>query len=111
MAQQISTNTFGVAKWIVSANTALGTHTTITAATAAASSGDTILLRDLAFTEDVAMKAGVNYTALPGSFRKSYLSCIRQMDIFKCRSVSLSNINLITTIQIIFYLLQDQQQV
>lgn len=62
--QSISTNTFGVAKWVVSADATQGTHTTISAATTSASAGDTIFIRDGTFTENVALKTGVSYVAL-----------------------------------------------
>lgn len=66
MVQQISTNTFGVAKWVVSPDATQGTHTTLTAAIASASSGDTILVRDGTYTEDWTGKAGVTVVALNG---------------------------------------------
>lgn len=59
MTQQISTNTFGVAKWVVSADATQGTHTTIASAITSASSGDTIFIRDGTYTEDFTAKAGV----------------------------------------------------
>lgn len=62
-SQQISTNTFGVAKWIVSANATLGTHTTIATAITSASSGDTIWIREGTYTENLTLKAGVNLAA------------------------------------------------
>jgi len=52
MAQQISTNTFGVSKWVVSADATQGTHTTIAGAIAAASTGDTSYIRDGTYRED-----------------------------------------------------------
>lgn len=61
MTQSISTNTFGVAKWVVSADATQGTHTTIAAATTSAASGDTIYIRDGAYTENITGKAGLNY--------------------------------------------------
>ncbi len=63
MAQQLSTNTFGVAKWVVSADATQGTHTTIGAAITSASSGDTIYIRDGSYTENLTLKAGVNLAA------------------------------------------------
>lgn len=63
MTQQLSTNTFGCAKWIVSADPTQGTHTTISSAIASASSGDTIFIRPGTYTEDPTLKAGVNLTA------------------------------------------------
>jgi hypothetical protein len=61
--QQLSTNTFAVEKWIVSPTASDGTHTTIGAALASASSGDTILIRPGQYTENLTLKAGVNLTA------------------------------------------------
>ncbi len=64
MAQQIiSSNTFTTAKWIVSATSSDGTHTTIASALTSASSGDTIFIRTGTFTENITLKAGVNLTA------------------------------------------------
>lgn len=63
MAQQLSTNTFGVAKWIVSSSASQGTHTTIAAAIASASSGDDIFIRPGTYTENLTLKAGVNLVA------------------------------------------------
>lgn len=64
MAQQIlSTNTFTTAKWIVSATSSDGTHTTIATALTSASSGDTIFIRPGTYTENITLKAGVNLTA------------------------------------------------
>lgn len=63
MAQQLSTNTFGTAKWIVSATVTDGTHTTIGAALTSASSGDTIFIRPGTYTENPTLKAGVNLSA------------------------------------------------
>lgn len=63
MAQSISTNTFGVAKWVVSPDATQGTHTTISAALADASSGDTIWVRDGTYTENITGKDGVTIQA------------------------------------------------
>jgi hypothetical protein len=63
MAQQLSTNTFTTAKWIVSATSSDGTHTTIASALTSASSGDTIFIRPGTYTENLTLKAGVNLTA------------------------------------------------
>lgn len=61
--QQLSTNTFCEAKWVVDATAGQGTHTTIAAALTAASSGDTIFIRPGTYTENITLKAGVNLTA------------------------------------------------
>lgn len=58
--QSLSTNTFGVAKWVVSADATQGTHTTIAAAITSASSGDTIWVRDGTYIENLTLKAGVS---------------------------------------------------
>jgi hypothetical protein len=63
MTQQLSTNTFTVAKWVVSADPTQGTHTTIAAALTSASSGDTIMIRDGTYTENPTLKAGVDLVA------------------------------------------------
>lgn len=63
MVQQLSTNTFGTAKWIVSPTASDGTHTTIASALTSASSGDTIFIRPGTFTENISLKAGVNLCA------------------------------------------------
>lgn len=65
MPQTIPTGTFGVAKWVVSADATQGTHTTIGAALTSASSGDTIYIRTGTYTENPTLKAGVNLCALP----------------------------------------------
>jgi len=65
MVQQLSTNTFGSAKWIVSSDATQGTHTTIASAITSASSGDTIFIRPGTYTENLTLKAGVNLTAFP----------------------------------------------
>lgn len=63
MVQQLGTNTFTTAKWIVSATASDGTHTTIAAALTSASSGDTIFIRPGTYTENITLKAGVNLTS------------------------------------------------
>lgn len=63
MVQQLSTNTFGCAKWIVSTDATQGTHTTISSALTSASSGDTIFIRPGTYTENPTLKAGVNLAA------------------------------------------------
>lgn len=60
MVQQLGSNTFGTAKWIVSDTASNGTHTTITDALADAVSGDTIFIRPGTYIENLTLKAGVN---------------------------------------------------
>lgn len=59
----LSTNNYGPAKFIVSANAYEGTHTTIASALTASSSGDTIFIRPGTYTENLTLKAGVNLAA------------------------------------------------
>ncbi|SRR6266851_768402 len=59
----VSTDNYGPAKFIVSANSYEGTHTTIAAALTSASSGDTIFIRPGTYTENPTLKAGVNLVA------------------------------------------------
>jgi hypothetical protein len=63
VVQQLSTNNFGPAKWVVNPIAYLGTHTTISAAIASASSGDTIFIMPGTYTENPTLKPGVNLTA------------------------------------------------
>lgn len=60
-----SINNYGVAKWIVDPVSGQGTHTTIGAALAAASPGDTIFIRANAnpYIEDLTLVAGINLTS------------------------------------------------
>ena len=60
MPQNVSTNTWGVAKWVVSADATQGTHTTIQAAINSASSGDIIFVRSGSYNENLTLKAGVD---------------------------------------------------
>ena len=60
MVQQLSTNTFGCARFIVDPVASQGTHTTITAALASAVAGQTIFVRPGVYTENLPLKAGVN---------------------------------------------------
>lgn len=67
MPQQVSTNTFGVAKWVVSANPTQGTHTTIQGAINSSVSGDTVWVRDGTYTEDLTLIPGITISAAEGS--------------------------------------------
>lgn len=61
----LSTNRYGTADLIVSTSAANGTHTTLALAMAAATSGQTIFLRD-SVTENVTITPGVNIAAWDG---------------------------------------------
>jgi hypothetical protein len=61
MAQkQNSTNSYNVAKWVVSADPTQGSHTTITSALASASAGDSIFILPGTYTENPPLKTGVS---------------------------------------------------
>lgn len=59
----LTVTAINTAKWIVDPVANRGTHQTITAALAAASSGQTIFIRPGTYTENLTLKAGVNLTA------------------------------------------------
>lgn len=90
--QQLSTNTFGVAKWVVSATASDGTHTTIAAALTAASSGDTIFIRPGTFTENLILKAGVNIVAFTGDGNTPNVIILGTCTLTTAGTVSIGNI-------------------
>lgn len=94
--QQLSTNTFGCAKWIVSPTASDGTHTTIAAAIASASSGDTIFIRPGTYTENPTLKAGVNLTAYDCDSFTPNVTIIGELTMTFTGSVAISGINLET---------------
>lgn len=97
MAQQIlSTNTFCEAKWVVSATSSAGTHTTIAAALTSAASGDTIFVLPGTYTENLTLKAGVNLTANLGDSSTPNVSITGKLTATFAGSASISNINLTT---------------
>lgn len=96
MAQNVSTNTLGVAKWVVSADATQGTHTTISGALTSASSGDTIFIRTGSYTENLTLKAGVNLTALTGDQNRANVVVTGKMSASFSGVCSISNIDLVT---------------
>ncbi len=94
--QQLGTNTFGVAKWIVSATASDGTHTTIQAAITAASSGDTIFIRPGTYTENLTLKAGVNLVAFTGDGNTPTVTILGTCTFTTAGTVSIGNIQLRT---------------
>jgi hypothetical protein len=94
--QQISTNTFGCAKWIVSADATQGTHTTIAAAITSASSGDTIFIRPGTYTENLTHKAGINIAAFEGDDERPNVTIVGLNTYTGVGRVSISNIRLQT---------------
>lgn len=74
--QGIAAHTFGIcaincSKFIVDPTAGSGTHTTVAAALAAASSGDTIFIRNGTYTENISLKAGVYLTSFGGNAYKA----------------------------------------
>lgn len=96
MAQQISTNTFGCAKWVVSSDATQGTHTTIAGALTSASSGDTIFLRPGTYTENITLKAGVNIAAYVCDAFTPNVTIVGTSTMTTAGSVSISGIRLQT---------------
>lgn len=97
MAQQIlSTNTFTTAKWIVSATSSDGTHTTIAAALTSASSGDTIFIRPGTYTENLTLKVGVNLTAFVCDAFTPNVTIVGTCTLTTAGTVSISGIRLQT---------------
>lgn len=96
MAQQISTNTFGCAKWIVSKDATQGTHTSIAAALTSASSGDTIFIRPETYSENLTLKAGVNLVAFVGDDLTPTVSIVGKMTATFTGTCTISNIYLQT---------------
>lgn len=95
-SQQLSTNTFGVAKWIVSPTASNGTHTTITAAIASASSGENIFIRPGTYTEDFSLKSGVNLVAFVGDEVNGNVTVVGKMTYTGTGLVSLTGIRFAT---------------
>jgi hypothetical protein len=96
-SQQVSTNTFGVAKFIVSADATQGTHTTIAGALTSASSGDTIFIRNGSYTENLTLKAGVNLSSLTGDQNNANVIVTGKLSASFVGSCSISNIEMITS--------------
>jgi hypothetical protein len=63
MTIAVPTSGFRTYKWIVSATPGFGTHTTIQSAITAATSGDTILVRDGLYVENFSIKSGISLVA------------------------------------------------
>lgn len=96
MVIQTGDNKFGVSKWIVDPTLGLGTHTTITAATASASSGDNIFIRPGTYTEDFTAKAGVTYTTFSGNAQEPTVTIVGKITYTSAGTVTFSNMLLQT---------------
>ena len=96
MVQQLGSNTFGTAKWIVSPTASNGTHTTITTALASASSGDTIFIRPGTYTENLTLKAGVNLAAYECDAFSGQVTIVGKCSFSAAGQVGMSGIRLQT---------------
>lgn len=96
MTIQTSDNKFGVAQWIVDPVSGLGTHTTIAAALAAASSGENIFIRPGVYTEDITLKAGVNLTGFTSDSPDLTVNITGKISASYTGSVTLANLTLRT---------------
>ena len=92
----LSTNNYGPAKFIVSANAYEGTHTTIAAALTSASSGDTIFIRPGTYTENPTLKAGVNLVAYTADAYTPNVTISGTCTLTTAGTVSISGIRLQT---------------
>jgi len=92
----LSTNNYGPNKFVVSADVANGTHTTIQAAVTAASSGDNIFIRQGTYTEDITLKAGITLTADSGSQDTPNVTIVGKMTFTGVGMVTIANIRLQT---------------
>lgn len=87
---------FSTARWIVSNVPGQGTHTTLTAAYAAASSGDTIFLRT-SITDSPTAKAGVDVVGFPGEQNNPQVVITGKVSITTNGNFSFSNISIVNT--------------
>lgn len=95
-ANTLTLNPYNCAKWIVDPTANIGTHQTITAALAAASSGDTIFVRPATYTEDLTLKAGVHITAFDGDGLTPNVTIVGNCTYSSAGSVTISGIRLQT---------------
>lgn len=96
MTQQLPSNTFTTAKWIVSATASDGTHTTIQAAINSASSGDTIFIRPGTYTENLTLKAGVNLVSYETDSLTPNVAIVGKSTFTTAGTVVFSGINIRT---------------
>lgn len=94
----LTINSYGLVKWVVNPTAGLGTHQTIQAAVTAAAAGDTVYItaNSTAYTEDVALKAGVNLAALVCDSSTPNVTIIGNLSFSSAGTVSISGIRLQT---------------
>ena len=88
----VATNNYGPAKFIVSPSAANGTHTTISAALAVASSGDTIFVRPGTYTENPTATIGVNVTAYQGDDNEENVTVVGSWTVTGAGTFTMSNL-------------------
>lgn len=91
----LSTNNYGPAKFIVDSNPALGTHTTLASAMSAASSGDTIYLRE-SVTEDITLTPGVNIASYNANGQNGNVEIVGKITMTGAGLSSISGVRLTT---------------
>ena len=97
MTVQTHDSKFALEKWIVSPTLSSGaTHTTITAAMAAASSGDDIFIRSGTYTENFTLKAGVNLISFSGNSLTPSVTIVGKITMTAAGESSISGIRLQT---------------
>jgi len=96
MAFTTGDNNFGTAKSIVDPTAGQGTHTTISAALTAASSGDDIFIRPGTYTENLTLKAGVNLVGFAGDDDTPNVTIVGKSSLTSAGTVTISNIRLKT---------------
>lgn len=92
----LATNNYGEAKFIVSATASNGTHTSIASALTAASSGDTIFIRNGTYTENLTLVAGVNLSAWTGDGITPNVTIIGKCTFTTAGTVTITGIRLQT---------------
>lgn len=95
LTHALATNNYGPNKLIVATSAANGTHTTLAAALADSSSGDTIYLRN-SVTENVTLVAGVTITSTQGSENIPGVSITGKCTFSAAGTAIISGIQLIT---------------
>lgn len=96
MANNNSCNNFAPAQFIVNPTAGSGTHTTIGAAITAASSGQTIFIMPGTYTENPALKTGVNLTCYTGDGVQGTVIINGKCTYSSAGTVTISNIRLQT---------------
>lgn len=89
----IDLNPMSSSRWIVDSLGFNGTHTTIAAAIADASSGDTIFILTGTYVENITLKAGVNLTAYNCDSQTPNVTLNGEADFSSAGTVSISGIN------------------